>query len=241
MTPATSTTRLSTTYPTARVCGRFITRLEETYLDRAILNATTVDEMGRDQLGWFVGGHPGVETAIRQFARLDINPEGGIWIVVPHSKELACRLFSEWPHIKHVTEQPKSKKESAWRSRKVWVAIPEDLKQLRPLVRVFASGIAGVIILDPECIIYKARSGTDSWGNMHRNDRPQHIINFRADLDVDGWQPPLLLLTTKPAKAINTETVAKAFCLNGFQFVAGDSFDCLDEPIKQDCSQPTIY
>ena len=116
----------------------------------------------------------------------------------------------------------------------MWVAIPEDLKQLLPLARAHAPGLAGVIVLDPLCIMYKARSGTDSWGRVHRNDRPQHVVNFRAALDVEGWQPPLLLLTTKPAKSVNTEVVARAFCLNGFRFVAGDWFGCWDEPIDQE-------
>ncbi len=231
MTPATSIARLSAIYPTARICGRFITRLEESYLDRAILDAATAVEMGREQLGWFVGRHSGPETAVRQFGRLEGNPEeGGVWVVVPHSKDLANEMFDKWPHSDRVTERPTSRN-TAWRSRKVWIAIPEDLKQLLPLARAFKPGLAGVIVLDPPCIMYKARGGTDSWGKVHRNDRPQHVVNFRAELDVDGWQPPLLLLTTKPAKAVNTEIVARAFCLNGFRFIAGDSFDCCDTPI----------
>jgi hypothetical protein len=121
-----------------------------------------------------------------------------------------------------------------WRSRRVWVAIPEDLKQLLPLARGLASGVAGVIILDPACIMYKARGGIDSWGNVHCNDRPQHVVNFRAALNMDGWQPPLLLLTTKPAKAVNTQVVVRAFCLNAFRFVAGDTFSCYGTPIELD-------
>jgi hypothetical protein len=80
--------------------------------------------------------------------------------------------------------------------------------------------------------MYRARGGTDSWGNVHRNDRPQHVVNFRAALAVDGWQPPLLLLTTRPAKAVNTDVVARAFCLNAFRFIVGDTFGCWDVPIE---------
>src|SRR5206468_12325952 len=218
----------------ARVRGRLITRLEEQSLGWAVLDAATAEVMGRDQLGWFVGNHPESTTrAAGQFGRLDVNPEGGVWVVVPHSRALAYELFAAWQHGEYVTERPTSHN-SAWRSRKVWVAIPEDLKQLLPLARALAPGIAGVIILDPLCIMYQARGGTDSWGRVHCNDRPQHIVNFRAALDADGWQPPLLLLTTKPAKAVNTDNVARALCLNAFRFVAGDSFGCWDEPMEQD-------
>jgi hypothetical protein len=80
--------------------------------------------------------------------------------------------------------------------------------------------------------MYKARAGTDKWGHMHRNDRPQHVVNFRAALDAGGWQPPLLLLTERPAKSVTTVDVARAFCLNAFRFIAGDFFACWDEPIE---------
>jgi hypothetical protein len=208
--------------------------LEETYLDRAILDTATADEMGREQLGWFVGNLPWSTTrAAEQFGRLDANPEGGLWVVVPHSRNLACELFNEWPHTDHVTERPKANN-SAWRSRKVWVAIPEDLKEFLPLARALAPGLAGAIILDPDCIIYKARGGANAQGKMYHNDRPQHVVNFRAALNADAWLPPLLLLTSKRAKAINTDVVARAFCLNGFRFVAGESFECWDAPVDLD-------
>jgi hypothetical protein len=207
--------------------------LEERPLGWAVIDTATASEMGREQVGWFVGNHPGLNRAAQQFGRLDANPEGGIWIVVPHSRVAAGELFALWPHPERVTERPRSGS-AVWRSRKVWVAVPEDLKQLLPGARALAPGLAGVIILDPRCITYKARGGTDSWGKVHCNDRPQHIVNFRAALDADGWQPPLLLLTTRPAKAVNTDVVARAFCLSRFRFIAGDSFACWEVPIEPD-------
>lgn len=235
MTLTPSTARLSMTYPTARVRGRLVTRFPEKSLGWTVLDAATADEMGREQIGWFVGNHPGPKLAAEQFACLDTHSEGGVWVVVPHSRDSASELFERWPRSDHLTGRPTSNN-SMWRSRKVWVAIPEDLKQLLPLARGITPGLAGVILLDPACTMYKARGGIDLWGNLHRNDRPQHVVNFRAALDVDGWQPPLFLLTSKPAKAVNTQVVARAFCLNAFRFVAGDSFGCYEVPIEQEGS-----
>ncbi len=225
--------RLSVTYPTARVRGRLITRLPEQSLGWAVLNAATADELGREQVGWFVGNHPGFARAAEQLGRLDTNPEGGIWVVVPLGREKSTELRMCWPHPHHITNQP-TEEVAVWRSRKVWVAIPEDLKRLLPLARTVEAGVAGVIVLDPLCLLYKARGGTDSWGRVHCNDRPQHVVNFRAALDADGWQPPLLLLTTQRAGAVNTDVVARAFCLNAFRFIAGDSFGCWAVTIEQD-------
>ena len=212
---------------TAHIRGRLISRWEEKSLGWATLDFATAGMLGREQLGWFVGNHPGIDQAARQLARLDTNPAGGVWVVVPHSRQLACELFAKWPHADHVVTPPRANN-SVWRSRKVWFAIPEDLRHLLPLVRKLDSGIAGVIIVDPDCIIYKARGGTDAWGHVHSNDRPQHVVNFRASLNAEGWQPPLLVLTQKPAKSVNTDIVARTFCLNGFRFVAGESFGCWD-------------
>ncbi len=232
MNPIAVQSQLAETYPTARIRGRRMTRLPETVLGWVNLDAATADEMGREQLGWFVGNHPGSARAAEQFGRLDANPGGGIWVVVPHSRDLACELFAKWPHTDQVTERPTAKN-SVWRSRKVWVAVPEDLKRLLPLARSLTPGVAGVIILDPPCIMHMARGGTDSWGKVHRNDRPQHVVQFRAALNFDGWQPPLLLLTERPAKSVSTENVARAFCLNCFHFIDGEMFACWDEPIEQ--------
>jgi hypothetical protein len=229
--PPTICPPLATTYPTARIRGRRITRLPEKYLDWAVLDAAAADELGREQVGWFVGGHPGLACASRQFGHLDANSEGGIWVVVPPSRDASCALFDQWPHTDHVSERPGSKNNFIWRSRKVWFAVPEDLEQLVPPARSFAIGVAGIIILDPHCVLYQDRGGTDGWGHTYRNDRPQHVVNFRASLDRDGWQPPLLLLTERPAKSVNTVEVARALCLNGFWFIAGDLFACWDEPI----------
>jgi hypothetical protein len=225
--------RLATLYPTARVRGRLITRGEEQPLGWAKLDAATALALGRDQLGWFVGGHPGIVAAAQQFGRLDSNPEGGVWIVVPLGRNLARELFSRWPHTGCVTNLVGTDY-CAWQSRKVWVAIPEDLKRILPRARSITPGVAGLIILDPPCLMHMARGGISSWGNAHRSDRPQHIVNFRAAFESDGWQPPVVLITERPAKSANTEAVARAFCLNGFRFIAGNAFGCWEVPIIDD-------
>jgi hypothetical protein len=222
--------RLSEIYPTPRVNGKRVTRLPEKPLGWAILDAATADKMGREQLGWFVGNHSRHVRVAAQLGRLDTNPQGGVWVVVTLDRVMSRELFDKWPHTDYVIERPRSNI-FTWRSRKVWVAASEDLKQLLPFARAFTPGLAGLIVLDPECIMYKAR-GWNRWGRTIHNDLPQHVVNFRAALDEDGWQPPLLLLTTKPAGAVYTESVARAFCLNGFWFVAGDSFCCWDVPIE---------
>jgi len=229
---ATETRQLEMTYPTARIRGMRMTRLPEQLLGWTVLDRNTADELGRNHVGWFVGNHPGLTKLVEQLSRLDSNPEGGTWIVVPVGRDQSNEIKQSWPFPGQVKDQD-FKEIAVWQSRKVWFAIPEDLKQLLPFARKVEKGIAGLIILDPFCLIYKSRSGTDSWGRVHPNDRPQHIVNFRAALDVEGWQPPLLLLTEKLAKSVNTDVVAHALCLNTFRFIDGETFSCWDVPIDE--------
>src|SRR5437016_3030361 len=121
MTLTSSVARMSLTYPTARVRGRIITRLEERSIGWTVLDAGTADVLGREHLGWFVGNYFGLARAAQQLGRLDTNPEGGTWVVVPLGRDLARGLFAEWPHPEYVTSLPDSGN-SVWRSRKVWVA-----------------------------------------------------------------------------------------------------------------------
>ena len=233
MTPATSNKHLSLTYPTAWVRGRLITRLEERTLAWTVLDAATADEMGQEQVGWFVGNHQGFAKAAEQLGRLDANPEGGIWIVVPRSKDISAELWLRWPHPQHVPNMPTTVSPE-WRSRQVWVAPPERLARILPSARNAPAGIAGVIVLDPQCTLHKQRGGTDRLGHTFHNDRPQHVVNFRAALEIDGWQPPFILLTRKPAKSVCVEQVARVFCLNVFRFIAAESFGCWDEAIQHE-------
>jgi hypothetical protein len=225
--PVLATLTRPLTYPNPLFRGCLITRLEERVLGSAVLDATAADELGREHLGWFVGNHPGTARAAEQLGRLDANPEGGIWVVVPVDEDVARGLFAKWPCAGDVIKGPSLHK-ATWQSRKVWVACPEDLKQVVPLAKSLATGVAGVIVLDPECTMYKARGKTNRWGRTYQIDRPQQVVDFRASLDARGWQPPFLLITTKPAKAVNTDVVARVFQLNAFRFISGESFNCLD-------------
>jgi len=231
--------RLSRLYPAAHIRGRRIVRDGAGSLGRVTLNAATAEQLGCDDIGWFVGEHPGIEAAIGQLCRLDAVSTGGIWIVVPYSRDLSLELFHRWPRFAHVADRPDCEN-STWHSSKVWVAVPEDLWRLSGEARSSEPGVAGIIVLDPNCIIYMARAGTDSWGRLHRNDRPQHIVNFRAELEADGWRPLLVLVTERPALAINTEKLQRTFCLNALHFIAGDSFVCWEDPIECD-DEPIEY
>ena len=234
MTPDSPPAWLRARYPTARIHGRLVKRSDETPLGLARIDAATAGELGRDHVGWFVGRYPGSSQAARQFARLAAMPEGGVWIVVPHSKDLSAQLWLAWPH----STRPATSPTPWWQSGRMWIAPPESLRTILPAVRQDPLGVAGILVLDPECHLHRSRGGTLPNGRQMFNDRPQHVVNFRTALAAEDWQPPLLLLTARQASAFVSEDVARAYCLEAFRFISGDSFACWEESIEPEVVPP---
>jgi hypothetical protein len=79
-----------------------------------------------------------------------------------------------------------------------------------------SNSIDSVILLDPTYMVHRARTMKTYYGRTH--DRPQIVVNFLADRITDGIQPVFLLMTTKRAAAVPTDTIARAFCLEAFWF-----------------------
>jgi len=217
MSLTTTASWLTARYPAACIVGRRTTRDEAIFLDWSMLDAATASDLGREQIGWFVGGHPGLERTVQQLARLEAAEGGGIWIAVPSMKDLSTELWLRWPHQAQAPA-PLRGTSRGWRSRRIWFATPELLAGILPEAREHPDGVAGVILIDPPCIMHLARGPY--------NDRPQHVVNFRAGLALGDWQPPLILLTTKPAMAVSPIEAARAYCLSTWWFIASSSFDC---------------
>jgi hypothetical protein len=227
---AISPNPLAATYPTAHLRGQRMTLSPEEHLYWVNLDANRAEELGRERIGWLVGKHPGVTEALAQFGRLAALPAGGLWVVVPVSRELSCELQDRWPTPQHIAVLSDAR--AVWRQGKVVVAPPEGLRSTVSLCRESAAGVAGVIVLDPDFFLHRARGWTDNWGHVHNNDRPQYVVNFLADLEVCGWQPPLVLLTTRPAAQVAPELLASAYCRNAFWPIRGNSFACWEVPIE---------
>lgn len=221
---------LALTYPTAHVRGQRMTLSSEEHLHWVNLNAARAEELGRERIGWLVGKHPGVTEAVAQFGRLAALPAGGLWVVVPVSRELSCELQNRWPTPEHIDVLSDTR--AAWRAGKVVVTPPEGLKCVRAFCCSFPAGVASVLVLDPEFYLHRARGRIGNRGHVHNNDRPQYVVNFLADLEVGGWQPPLVLLTTRPAAQVAPEILASAYCRNTFWPIRGSSFACWEVPIE---------
>ncbi len=209
--------------PDARVRGRRITRLDGRTLRWVTLDADTADALSGDNLGWLVGGHPGLVALAGQLGRLDAATAGGVWVVVPHSNEDAATLAKSsagWG-------SPPPADPLCWRSRRVCVATPERLREARRLLANFP--LAGLIVSDRPGVLHKKEH---RFGRPPApGHRPQRIVNFRAAHATNDYLPPLLILTCRPLAAIDPEPIRRAYCLEQFHYIDGSSFACWEVPV----------
>lgn len=208
-------------YSCAWIRGKRITRMEEQTVAALELDAATAWELGTNNVGVFGGGCRSFDDILRRLRGLESPSVRPCWVVIPSTKNAASAIISDWFLRDETKSVPPDVPRVPIQHQNIVLAPPE---QLRHIDRSLTDEIAGVILIDEACIVYRARGDTN--GKFFRNDRPQHVANFRNQLIQDGWLPPFLVLTTKPAKSVNTHSVARAFCLDAFWFIAGNSLAC---------------
>jgi hypothetical protein len=195
--------------------------MEEDAVGRLELDAGTAWKLGTSNIGVFVGGCRSFDDILRRLCRLESPSVRPSWVVVPSTKNSASAIISDWFAREQIESVPAAVNRVPVQHHNIILATPE---QLRRVDRSLADEIAGIFLIDEACIVYRARGDTN--GKYYRNDRPQHVTNFRNQLIQDGWMPPLFVLTTKPAKSVNTDSVARAFCLDAFWFLDGGTLAC---------------
>lgn len=208
-----------------------IARMEQQILGRFALDAETAWELGTNNVGVFVGGC--WADIFQRLAKLDSQGIRPSWLIVAATNADAQSIQTEWLRR---NQEPTSSLPQ--RCRNVILATPE---KLRCIDSAIADELAGILLFDPHCIVYRARG--HEGGPYYRNNRPRHVMAFRVRLAQEGWMPPFFLLTNRLAKATNTDSVARAFCLDAFWFLDGGTLSC--GPLRnaesdRDDPQPTI-
>lgn len=209
---------LESRYPTPLVCGARISRIGEKYLGPERLDADTCRRLGEDQVGWFVGHMPSFERMIEHVRQINDAEVGGRWIVVPATRLLAQMAHDEW--FGDASTNASSATATMWRDRRITFCVPERLADLGKSSQEHTADIAGILLLDPNCIVHCARSFSNE-GFWVAHDRPQLIVDFRASQAVGAWAPPLTIMSRHRAGAVPAQRLARAFCLESFHFIEG--------------------
>lgn len=212
---------LRTRCPAAVLRGRRIVRLTGSDLGRFQLDYATLYELGTANIGVLIGGSDSGTTYVKRLCEVrDLDLHGTI-VMVTSSKQLADWCYAELSGSGGARQRP-----DVFEAGAVTLTTPERLRKLSPEV-CEARPVLAVTLLDPHCIVYKAR-GTGGYGWVG-NDRPQHLARFRHDHRKAEWQPPLLLMTTNPAKSLNTNQMLAPYGLEAWWFV--DAFSLRAGPL----------
>jgi hypothetical protein len=215
-----SETELATRYPAPVIRGARITRLGEQYIGPAASDVVTCRFLGEEQIGWFIGGVPSYERMIELVSRIDQTVGGGRWIAVPATRCLADVAHQIWNEQSWFS--PSKNPCTLWESNRVTFCVPERLSELHSEI---IEALAGIILLDPNCIVHRGRGfGSGKCRVVH--DRPQLIVDFRAKLAIGRWSPPLIIMSIHKAAAVATDTVARIYGLDAMHFIEGSSLRC---------------
>jgi len=217
-------------YPGAWIRGPRITRLEETALGYFRLDAETAWNLGNNNVGVFIGGCPSLGRTIERLQQLEQSTITPYWIIVAATKKMAAVFVQQWFRAGQGDRVAITTLKLPKVHQNIILATPESLRRLGAAERC---NIAGIVVVDMLCHIHKARGGIQNGTFFASNDRPQQIANFRNSVAIDGWLPPLLFVTEKPAKSVTTDAVARAYCLDAWWFVDGNSLRCGSPPASE--------
>ena len=192
----------------------------EHYIGPAASDAATCRALGEEQLGWFIGGVPTYDRMIEFVRRVDASHEGGRWIVVPATRFLADVAYQIW--FENSSLESSKTPSTMWHSDKISCCVPERLNELHDCID---DTVAGIILLDPNCIVHRGRGfGNNKYRIAH--DRPQLIVDFKSELAIGRWTPPLFVMSLHKAAAVPTEAVARIYGLEALHFIEGISLRC---------------
>lgn len=210
-------------YPQPLFRGARIARLGEKYLGPVVADRNTMKDLGESQIGWFVGGVPTFDHMVEHVQKIGQAGIGARWIVIPATKALADIAYDQWSSDGAVCKRGSGA--TGWSDGNVTFCLPEQLPKLAEQLCGRQTTVAGIILLDPNCIVHKARSFQR--GNFHlKHDRPQFIVDFRSKLNVGTWAPPLIIMSLNKSAAVLTSKVTRVYCLEAMQFIDGNSVRC---------------
>lgn len=220
-----TTDKLNALYPTPVIRGTRITRMEERKLERLRMTSETARSLGEENIGVFIGYCTDLDYTVYQIRQIDRCKDGGCWIVIPSTRRFAAAVYQRWLDSADVWYVEPKKVPSSWRGEKTIFCLPEALADLSAMILKESVEIAGVLVLDMQCTVHKAR-GFNNGKFRVCHDRPQLIADFRACLSQGNWAPPLVFFSQRPAKSVSTDSMQRAYCLEAFQFVDGKTLKC---------------
>lgn len=207
--------------PSPPIRAKRIRRSDGKHLEEFHFDAETAEYLGEKNLGVLVENIGKVERVWNKLQQLNQTANEGVWVVVCDDKSILRLIYGWWCDEEGIDCSRIKKLPSYWSNLKIHFAVPESLDQAHKEINQHNLLITGIIVLDWDCKIYKARG----YEGME-NDRPQLIVNFRAAANINGWVPPLFLMVDRAAISVDIEAVRIAFALEEFWYLDGRTLSC---------------
>lgn len=198
--------------------GKRIVRMTEKIVGIFQLDPQTFFELGTTSIGVLIGGAESNDLfmeCLREVSAMDLD---GTVVVVTSSKKLADGFYT-----KLMRPGTSKRRPDVFEMGSVILSTPEKLHKISPNDRK-TRPVLGIILLDPYCVVHQAR-GDEGYGWV-TNDRPRHLVKFRYEHRRGEWQPPMLLMTTKPVKSLNTNQMLAPYSLEAWWYVDAATLKC---------------
>lgn len=196
-----------------------ISRIGNNWLGRLKIDQTTIEQLSDSQIGLFAEGFVGLDTMYSRLLPIALTQKETQTVVLYSCKEAGQSIYKQLASEGHC--EPCRKPPEQWQVGSLHFSSVEGLVRLDR----HPNSIDSVILLDPTCMVYRARTMKTYHGRTH--DRPQIVVNFLCDHATNGIRPVFLIMTTRRAAAVPTDLIARVFCLEAFWFLDGPSISCL--------------
>jgi hypothetical protein len=196
-----------------------ISRQGDKYLGRLRMDADTLHSLREDNVGLLFEKFLRLETMLGRIIPLADKNDLGRIAIVYSSKDAGAYIYDMLCDAGKCERSMKPPAE--WQVGNLTFTSVEALPKLAQESSSSneSESISMVILLDPTCMVHRAR--TLRLGNGRTHDRPQIIVNALCDLATDGLQPLFLTMTCKAAISVNSEQLARVYCRETWWFCDG--------------------
>ncbi len=182
------------------------------------IDTNQFQELGKQRIGLLAAGFVRFESMVERLIPWMNRESEQLTIFLYPSRNYSLPIYDVLycqdlvPYAKKVPE--------SWRIGSCLFTSIESLRKLR----VRTDELLGVVLLDPSCMVYKARQFGSGFGST--NDRPQRIVDFLESHTTEDHAPGFLLATTQNLMALPTESIARVYCREAWWFLDGNTLTC---------------
>ena len=196
--------------PLPMIRGHRIVRMSEKRIGPFALDTETAESLNGNNAGVFIGNCRDADWMFEKMQQLSTDSEEEQFLVLLTSYSLADQFYRQ-------AEGNSSKRPDFWKQGALTFTTPGYLKKLDEQI---TPNYSAIIIIDPKARLSLPNPGQSRWNN---GGLPRQIAKYRYSCTMQQQRPPLVLMTCRPAKALNTAQMLAPLALDSWWFIEGKS------------------